>query len=484
MKAITIKRYFPSRSPEIPILVVVGILIGLLALSFSFHITFGIILCFIIAYLSYEYPDKVLIILASLIPFWIEWEIKKLFDMQLGPIIIMVLFLLFAHLIQGVLNKDLKIIQTPYFWLWFVFVAINYLAFMSSPQFVLDFKKSLWHFFRVTYLFFLYPLAIFNLINIKQIKTVIIALLLSTSFISIISLFQFLNIAPLDLLHLGLSKELLKLRIEQYDISGFYLPGTTIFRSIGTFVHPNGFAGFLVFTISISFALYFNSKKNTIKIFSGIASLLQMIALITTFSRGGWIACFLSISIILLLSKQMKKMMFKILPILLFIFIMPNLLPSFLSERISTIKKPGEQDEFVARKLRWNVFEKKALDNILTGDGSAVTDEFDIQGTPHNTYLYLAVALGLPALLIYLLIQSLILQRLYHALKNISDYFLRGLSIGIFSGFVGFAVHCMVDSFISIIQISLLFWFLLGLSMAIVRISYNEMNMPKCQKAI
>ena len=94
-------------------------------------------------------------------------------------------------------------------------------------------------------------------------------------------------------------------------------------RIYSVFGNPNIFAEYLIMTIPISVALFWNSKKLGKKFLYLVTSLILALALVLTLSRGGWVGFAFGMLIFILLIE--KKLLLSIIPIaLLGIYFLPQ----------------------------------------------------------------------------------------------------------------------------------------------------------------
>jgi O-antigen ligase len=81
--------------------------------------------------------------------------------------------------------------------------------------------------------------------------------------------------------------------------------GLNIFRSTGTFHNPNFLACFLMIGITITFGMLFVKNLNFLaKIFLVLCIGIISVALISSFSRGGWVSTFCAVVVLVILHKK------------------------------------------------------------------------------------------------------------------------------------------------------------------------------------
>lgn len=192
----------------------------------------------------------------------------------------------------------------------------------------------------------------------KHIKIIYKYLLISASIISIIGLFQFLNMDPLKT-DLG-RKIMLPLKYHYMaDKLNFTMAPKQIYS---TLYNPNYVGSYMVMILSISLVLLIYSKGKN-KIIYGVLSLLFFINLIGSQSRSGYIAFILSIFLIvyflrhnLKLNKKNTIIMFSSLIIVFAVILFTN---NTISMRIKNLT--GINDNKTEKKVEDIIINKNEI---------------------------------------------------------------------------------------------------------------------------
>lgn len=245
----------------------------------------------------------------------------------------------------------------------------------------------------------------------------------------------------------------------------------------GTFGNTNFMGNFVSMGLPIFIINYmFKGKKISL-----ITSFIVFFCLISCTARSGWVAfgAFCILLLVYLIENRKKEYVKRIIVlivgfsiILTVIYLQPN---SPLKTKISSMKEEfetGEENLGSGRIQIWKIsieLIKKypvlgvGTDNLQYGIANNLTETsltyiLNKKGIPdkaHNEYLQIAVTLGIPALVIYLVfICSILLPKIKHIFSN--KYIL----------YLGSVIICyLVQAFfnISTIGIAPLFWFALGL---------------------
>lgn len=250
----------------------------------------------------------------------------------------------------------------------------------------------------------------------------------------------------------------------------------------GTFGNTNFMGSFISMGIPI-FIITYITKNNKISFYT---SLLVFFNLIACQARSGWIAfAIFSILMLIYLIKNKNKEYAKRALILLLCFIIifgVIYLPQSSKVRtkikqvkndVTVVKTSGIDDKLGSNRIQiWKVvielIEKYPIfgvgtDNLKNGVGENLTEtsiDFiqrakGIMDKAHNEYLHIAVTIGLPALVLYLIFIALAI------LPNIKKIFKKESIFIILSVIISYLAQAFFN--ISTIGIAPLFWVALGI---------------------
>ena len=417
-------------------------------------------------------PFLIAIFTALLMPVWIEWEFAGLLGMKVGLIDVIIIGGFLG--ILAFFTKYQRARFKPY-----RNTAILIILFILTCLFVFplnytgsDIVKFFWGLYKDIYITLIFFLVYLVIKNKKQIETVINLLILSSVIVSIMGLLQSFTRDPLQFIAVGTYKETLESVIEEFFSHGGG------YRAFGTLHHPNIFGGFLIWPLSICIAIFLLHKDYKYRKYLPVAITIQAFAILLSYSRGAWLGLFSSMIVLILYSGIYKKgayilIIFAIVfGIILFSLISPqfDFLPGDIRYRffsMGDLKDPA----LVPRYERWSHFFNKSLERPLTGHGIVTSDtsldELEYAPTPHNTFLLIAVKWGYIALgvIIAVIIKYAVLASgLY---KSSDDAFFKALGLGVFSGLIGLiGVTGMFSAFWGEDQITVLFWFLLAITLS------------------
>jgi O-antigen ligase len=91
----------------------------------------------------------------------------------------------------------------------------------------------------------------------------------------------------------------------------------------------------------------------------------------------------------------------------------------------------------------------------------------------HNTYLQLALEMGIPALFIFVLIVALIFGMIFRLRQTVHKIWDKGFVIGISASMIAYLIHGLTDNMLQR-RALLLFWFIAGLLCAFLNDKERE----------
>lgn len=240
-------------------------------------------------------------------------------------------------------------------------------------------------------------------------------------------------------------------------------------RVFGPFDNPNIFAEYLTFVLPAALAFMITEARLEMKaVWAGVL-VVSGVALVATFSRGGWLATGASL---LLLGLMWEPRLVLLMTAAIFVF--PALAPDQVMSRASSIGSLQDSSN-VFRLSIWLASLKMIATYCLSGIGpgtaafNRIYPAFMIAGTPaihtHNLFLQLALELGLPGLLAFLWLLLAVFSRSVAVLPALS-YQDQGMLTAVVAALTGFLLHGAVDNVWYSPKMTLLFWLILGLAVA------------------
>lgn len=227
-----------------------------------------------------------------------------------------------------------------------------------------------------------------------------------------------------------------------------------------SFAHYNSFAAYLVVVIPLLVSLFFIRKKLAYNFFLMVFIGLAIASILLTFSRGSWLALFISFIIFIFLGKGFKWF----LPIAIFVFLI-FFVPIFQERLAFIFSEGGDTDRFRYWGAAWKMIESHPFLGTGVGSFMILFPRYlpDLHAAyAHNCFLQIWAESGIFSLVIFV---SFISWLIYLGVKTFSrnkDYLL----LGLISGFIGFLVHSFFDTDLYVLRLAVLFWTWAGLLIA------------------
>jgi putative inorganic carbon (HCO3(-)) transporter len=244
----------------------------------------------------------------------------------------------------------------------------------------------------------------------------------------------------------------------------------------GTVGSPNQAAGYLSLLLAPAASLLFTSLGRAHKWLGRALLGLGGVALIFTFSRGGWIAVVLSITILGLLSSRRRGLSLKT-PMVIVVVLVVLYLPfhSAISQRLLGDDRGSAESRIPLMKLAFRMIEDSPVLGVGSNNFQLVmprylTSEFrqGFRYAVHNKYLLVLTETGIGGFLAYLAFLLGTLRKGWRCWK-LDDRILSPLALGFTAALAGHMVQMGVDVFRGR-PITQLVWLVAGLLAATHRV--------------
>ena len=248
-------------------------------------------------------------------------------------------------------------------------------------------------------------------------------------------------------------------------------------RVFSVFNNPNILAEYLIMLIPISVGLFWQTTKLSKKIIFLGTTLVMILAMVLTLSRGGWIGFAFSALVFILLVE--KRLLLSIVPITLGAV---YLLPQTIINRILSIGNLSDSSNAYRIKI-WEITMDIIRDHPIVGVGFGhlpfkQTFETYIRTMPtfhaHNTYLQTAAEMGIVGLLVFLFFLFILFKYGINKLIKSEDKYIKIMAAGAFSGLAGVLAHGGVENVLYLPRIIMTFWFLVAFILTLVRIKDKQ----------
>ncbi|MFC1755044.1 O-antigen ligase family protein [Thermoproteota archaeon] len=274
-------------------------------------------------------------------------------------------------------------------------------------------------------------------------------------------------------------------------------------RVSSTFGMHNMFASFLGMVIPLSVAMAWQEKEKRTRLIFISAASIMLVAMLLTFSIGGWISLFLALGIegVLLwkalglhkhLNQKTKRRMKIILVTCITILVVvasvvigvkrTNSITrgSFECRRAILTSTLNIIKEHAIIGTGWGTFQDVYLKYLLPGKVNPTKDYATVYA--HNLYLQVLVEIGIAGIIAFGIFIVKILIYGFKRIQNLKDDYIRIVSIGIFSGICFFLIHNIVDFGFYFFPVAIFWWFLLGILIVMGRIDSDTAHPEKFLK--
>ena len=286
----------------------------------------------------------------------------------------------------------------------------------------------------------------------------------------------------------------------QYYSGKDFLRGYAWARLTASLTTANGFSAWLIVIIPLFLGLLFDpkiiNKRVKFILYPLIGALL--ICLLMTYSRGGWLGLIIGLLLMAWYVFKDFKLKIKILSLSVIVgfFAIFLILPQpirakvdaigrvnfrssgTVNSRIKLTLKTGEGSTPIRFHL-WGESLRLVRDYPLTGCGlntySTVArnyKSFYWGGVyPHNSYLQMAAEIGLLGLFVFFWFLFTFFRMGLRHFKKSKNY----LVLGLLSGILAFLAHAFFDTHLYSLQLVVLFWFMLGFTIAVIKLSEEQL---------
>ncbi len=246
-------------------------------------------------------------------------------------------------------------------------------------------------------------------------------------------------------------------------------------RIEGPHMQSNNFGGFVAYTLLPLIAVFVIYIKDLRAWLLTPYFLLTAKVLITTFSRGAYLAMVAG-GLMAGWFKGKGFLAFWATLALCFFLVFPSFIPEAIMARMDTVTADQTSSEATAeqkldkssstRLVMWRAAAQMIQEDPIFGKGfkgfpylkAEYTETPVVESDPHSMYLYIGSQMGLPALSLFVLIlgYSFYLGRLHS--QNETDRFIKAIGIGGASATACYAVVCIFGSRAVALNFTAYFW--------------------------
>ncbi len=236
-------------------------------------------------------------------------------------------------------------------------------------------------------------------------------------------------------------------------------PGVAISRRLhGTFPTGNLTGAYFVVTLPLTIVFALLSKKPRERMFWLLCALLQFIALILTFTRASLVSCVLALLVlgVMYRGRRRWRVVFQVVLLLAIgYFILTTLSPEILSVVAGRFLYAHPENRLAPAwaGLRmigdyplWGVGVDNSVPMMESNPRYSITPFGETTVRPHNSFIFIAAELGLPAGLILFWIVVSITKFISRAMRSSKEANTRLLSAAVMSGWLGELFHSLTNN--------------------------------------
>lgn len=323
-----------------------------------------------------------------------------------------------------------------------------------------------------------------NVMFMEMVKTVVVGMYFFSAFMFIrnektyrISLIT-ISLSSIPVFIIGISAYIYFLLGKDFIIDAFEIYKL---RFLGTFEDPNLCALYFIVIFFVSLLNFKTVKKKFLKYLMFCISIISLIVIILTMSRGGWLALAgASIVFVILNIRNFKKeSILFVIPIIIVLLISLNMDYSLQNGKITNHIVDRIQDSLskdnneIDRVQLMKTAVKMGNDNFLFGVGKGSfplnsykylgedSPRYKQQNIPHNTILGFYAQQGIVGVLIFIILPSFILYLMIKSKRKQNIYLI--------SLFIGLFIHSLT---INVENVRFL-WYIFGVMLAGERMNIN-----------
>lgn len=259
-------------------------------------------------------------------------------------------------------------------------------------------------------------------------------------------------------------------------------------RPTAAFPNPNVFGIYMTALTPLIFGLTFFYFKGKSKVLMFFVSVLGMLGIYLTLSRGAGLGVYLAILFLSIARK--KKLLTAILIgiIIVFPFVMPKNIKQWAKEvNYNPLVLMCNQDRVsiynnTINMIKHNPFIGVGLNTFSKNYGKYKTEQAEKYAhTPdtiyaHNIYLQTAGEVGLLGLAAFLLFIFQVFRQAFKTLRKLNDGYLKIISVSVIASVIAFLVNGLTETSLYYPRVVMIFWYLIGISLSLNRVGKGTQN--------
>ncbi len=371
-------------------------------------------------------------------------------------LLIYMYFLLFLYIYKSIVEKPGKLQVNKLIFGIFIYFIVILISTITSSDFKGSLRDLAIHMAGMSLAF-----VFVNTVDTKEkLNKILTFLVASASLVSLYGLYQYVVGVEMDAAWVDV-KNNPDVRVRVYSV----------------FKNPNILAEYLIMIIPISVALFWYNTGFWKKMLFLGTTLINVLAMLLTLSRGGWLG-FAASALTYILLVDRRFLLLSIPAALGIVY----LLPQTILNRLLSIANTNDSSSSYRFKI-WQISTEVIRDNWLVGVGfgyipfkiafGKYTRTMPTQHA-HNTILETLAELGVVGFLAFIFFLFLIFKYAILSRRDSEDKYLNLMMAGVVSGLVAVLTHGLVESVLYLPKIIISFWLLIALILTIENISKEK----------
>lgn len=354
-------------------------------------------------------------------------------------------FLAFAiWILRGILHKQLNLrLYLPITTLFFVVVFLSFMSLYFSPVSSHILVSVMWVVIKNGLIFFYIAN---RTTDERTLRHMAVILLVIGGFQAVLGIAQFVAGGRLGLAMFG-----------EAERSFFEMKAgaDTVSRVAGTLGHPNKLAVFLAMLLQVNFALFFARISRRVRRWLPVPFSLMGVAMVLTYSRGGWLGLALGGAVTLYWC-LVKKIRHRVVSAILLVVI-GSVLLGIIFGSMESMRRRFFEDDYGSANLRlpmslvaMNIIRHHPWLGVGPNNYTSVIEQYDISSSAvsytfpkpvHNEFLLIAAEQGLVVFGIFLAMLVIMFYYMVRIGRAGPDSVIRYMAVGFFGGWLGWCFH-------------------------------------------
>ncbi len=246
-------------------------------------------------------------------------------------------------------------------------------------------------------------------------------------------------------------------------------------RVVSSFDNPNVLGEYIILIFPLILAMMVTTKRKNAKFAYLVAAGLNCACLVFTWSRGAWLGFILSLLIFFAVSTK-RSLTVGILSLPLMAVALYFAAGTSIVNRFTNLSDSSSSYRFNIWRGVLHMLDDIGLHGIGIGEGAfrSIYPAYSLSGIEaaphsHNLFLQIVVEMGIFALIAFGILLFFYTQCSLSFCKNANSPSNKIICLGFFAGITAFLIQGMTDYVWYNYRIFLLFWMLLGLTLAHIR---------------